>query len=141
MLFGLLIKVDFETGQRAGNINPRDPGLKTHPTWQNVDDGWEVRVIADNRDVQQYRGVQGITVLEGEAAIEKAIAKIHKEQYAIKNEPLLVESIKQKKIDISDLTPDMKPEDIAKRLHQRGCLGIAKSQPPAKVSAVLKGGF
>jgi len=138
VIYGLKIKVDFETGERSGNIDPRDPGLKTHPTWQNVDDGWEVRVIEDDRDINIYRNVDGIEVLEGEAAIEAAIASIHKERYAIKNEQLLVESIRQKGIDITDLIPDLGHEEIAKRLYQRGAIGVVKSLPPVKVERVSK---
>jgi len=138
MIYGLKIRVDFATGERAGGIDPRDPGLITHPSWQNVDEGWEVRVIEDDRDVNIYRNVEGIEVLEGENAIEAAIATIHKERYAIKNEYLLVESIRQKGIDITDLSPDMSHEEIAKKLYERGALGVVKSPLPVKVEQVSK---
>lgn len=136
MIYGLKIQVDFQTGKRAGNIDPRDPGLVIHPHWQNVDEGCEVRVIEDDRNVEQYRNIPGVELLKGEIAINTAIQSMHRERYAIKHEQLLIESIRQKKIDITGLTPDMKPEEIAKALYQKGTLGVVKSPPPPKVGKV-----
>jgi len=45
----LKIKVDFETGERAVRINPRGPGL--YALAQNLEDGYEIRLVLDNRDI------------------------------------------------------------------------------------------
>lgn len=70
---GLRIQVNFSTGKRSGGIDPRDRGLRGHPLWQDIDGGVEIRVITDGRSVDRYRSTDGVTVLEGDDAVQAAI--------------------------------------------------------------------
>lgn len=123
---GLLIEFDLRTGRRAGDIDPRDPGLKCY-RWQNLDEedinakgyvwqsdlppgsrGLEIRVVEDGRDLSQYEGVPGVTVLRGNAAINAALDSYFEQyMYAALGDPtevtLLVEALKEKGRKISDL--------------------------------------
>lgn len=146
----LLIEVNFRTGERAGGVwgyvngqKKRDAGLVCHG-WQDTDAGLELRLITDDRDTTQYEGIEGLTVLDGEAAIEAAIAThfTKEDDYSIKSDVLVAESIRQKNINISDLTPDMDDQAIAKALYERGCLGVRRKSrvpelPVGAVRAVL----
>lgn len=144
----LLIAVNFRTGERAGGVcgycngqKKRDPGLVCHG-WQNMEAGLELRLITDDRDVSQYEGVEGLTVLLDEAAINAAIDQhfTKPDEYSIKSDVLVAESIRAKSIDISDLTPDMGDQAIAKALYERGCLGIKRrSGTPVKARDALGG--
>ena len=137
-MYGLKIQVDFTTGKRAGNINPRDPGLLCDPTWQNLDSGWEVRVIRDNRDVEQYRNIPGVEVLEGEEAIDAAIAHIFKPRYGITDQALCAESVRQFGIDLTPLKGKSR-EEVAEALYKAGALGTVAREQPAKVSERIGG--
>jgi hypothetical protein len=70
----LLIEWNPNTGERAGNINPRDPKLHCNG-WQNMDvePAVELRLINDDRDLQQYENVDGVTVLTSTDEINDAI--------------------------------------------------------------------
>jgi len=123
----LEIQVNFSTGERAGGIDPRDPGLECHPTWQNLDEGIEIRIIKDGRDVEQYRNIPGITVLEGAEAINARIKEIKPTTYAVANEALF--NLSLQRIDISDIDPTLPPEKQLEELYNRGVLGIRKTEP------------
>ena len=63
MVKGLLIEIkDWRTGERAYNINPRDPNLKAlgGSLWQSLDHepkgDWEIRLVLDDRDLSKYEG-------------------------------------------------------------------------------------
>ena len=88
----LKIKVDFESGERAGRINPRDPGLYTLA--QNLEDGYEIRLVLDNRDISVYQGVEGVEVIEGVENIDAAIDDLlpDEEQYLFARDDLLVQT-------------------------------------------------
>ncbi len=60
----LLIEFNVTTGQRPAGIEANDPKLQCYG-WQNleVNPCLEIRVIEDDRDISQYEGKQGITVL------------------------------------------------------------------------------
>jgi len=139
----LLIEFDLKTGRRAGNINPRDKGLKCYG-WQNLDEEdinakgyvWksdipagqralEIRVVEDGRDLSQYEGVPGVTVLRGNAAINDALDRYF-EQYDYTlptgqaEAALLVEAVKEKGLKVSDLdlsTPRARRR-ILRELHE-----------------------
>jgi len=125
----LQIQVDFLTGERAGGIDPRDPGLVC-PGWQDVDNGVEIRLVKDGRDIEQYRNIPGVTVLEGVDAINARVAELFPPKYAIKNEILFTESIKAKRIALDDIDPNLPPDQQIAKLHKRGALGIVKREVP-----------
>ena len=108
----LLIDVNFTTGERAGGINPhRNKNLPCHPAWQDTDAGKEMRLVLDG-DVEPYRGVNGVTILEGEAKIEAALEQHFPEKAVYKiTDPdlkrLSIESaVKAGKLDIANLPRD-----------------------------------
>lgn len=74
----LLVEVDYQSGRRAGGVDPRDANLQSYG-WQSLpgQDGpsVEIRVVEDDRDLSDYRSAAGVRVLEGEEEINKAIEK------------------------------------------------------------------
>jgi len=140
----LLIEFDLKSGRRAGNIDPRDKGLKCYG-WQNLDEEdinakgyvWksdipagqralEIRVVEDGRDLSQYEGVPGVTVLRGNAAINDALDRYFEQyDYALPTREaeaaLLVEALKEKGLKASDLdfsTPRKRHETL-RNLHEK----------------------
>lgn len=123
------------TGDRAGGaIDIRDRNLFGNSTWQNWEACQEVRLIVNDDDTK-YKGIPGVEVLHGEAAIDAAIADVvgePKPRYMIQHEALMVEFIRQAGIDIRDLPPD-RPEDWARLLYEKGCVGVR-----CKVHSIVK---
>lgn len=127
---GLLIEFNLSTGIRAGNISPNDPGLQCYG-WQDLEStpGREVRVIEDDRDIEQYEGIAGITVLRGETAVKQAIHSICKARYKVDNEPLFVEHLREKKINLTDYE-GWDSRDILEDLKEnKKVIGISKKSP------------
>lgn len=121
---GLLVEVDFGTGARAGGIDRKR--FPTHPDWQNIERGMEVRLVSDEA-AEAFRLVEGVTVLEDEAAIDAAVADLATgDTFFVEHEALLVESIRQKGIDLTDLGPETAPADLARTLYERGALGVRR---------------
>ena len=114
------------TGAKVGGaLKKEDPNLWGNPTWQNIATRQEVRLIVDD-DETKYRGIPGVEVLVGEAAIDAAILDVvgePKPRYTIQHEHLMVEFIRQKGIDITDLPPD-RQNDWPELLHKKGCVGV-----------------
>lgn len=133
----ILIEVDFATGKRAGDIDPRKPGFPCAPEWQDIEGGRELRIVLDG-NVERFRGQPGVTILETDAEIDAAVASIEAakpEAYAISHEALAVESIRQKRVDISDLSSDLDETALAKALYERGVLGVFKPKHPERLTA------
>ena len=88
----LKIKVDFESGERAGGIDPRDPNL--YCLAQNIEDGYEIRLVLDDRDIDKYRNIEGVEVIEGIENIDKAIIEMlsNDEQWHFARDDLLVQT-------------------------------------------------
>ncbi len=112
----LKIKVNFQTGERAGGINPRDPGLYT--LVQNLEDGYEIRLVVDDRDIEQYRNVPGVEVIEGIKNIDRAILELlpNEEQYIFPRDDVLFQtSLMLKHNDPNDpFSIDDIPDDFSK---------------------------
>ena len=131
------VKVNFTTGERAGGINPRDKNLRCSPLWQNLEAGVEIRAVLDG-DVSRYAALEGVEILDGEAAIDVAVADLHKvasEDHSVYNQALLAESIRSKKIKIDDIPADLSEAEEAKILFERGALGIRKATKPTPPKA------
>jgi hypothetical protein len=139
MIYGLLIDVDFSTGNRAGGIDPRDKNLVGSQGWQSLERGKEVRVILDGNP-EPFRRLPGVVVLNGDDAIDTAVSDIQEPpdedaDYVIVREALMIEHIRQAQIDIRDLGDD--PKTWPRKLHGKGCVGIVKRPaklPPTKCS-------
>jgi len=133
MEVALLIEFDPYTGERAGGINPRDPGLQCYG-WQDLDSfpAREIRLVVDGRDVSRYEGVPGVKVLRGKDEINAAIDALGLERYKVVDRDLFAAHLAQR--------PDIKLDDIAAQtgrdpqkalaaLYNRGILGIVKLTP------------
>ncbi len=125
----LLIEVDFKTGKRAGGVNPRDPKLQCYG-WQDTESepGKEIRIVEDDRDLSVYKGGPGVTILNGEKAINEAITANIPTKYAVKDKELLLAHLKEKGISLDTLagkTLDM----VAKELFAQGLAGIIERKP------------
>lgn len=126
----LLIEFDQSTGRRAGDINPRDPALRCNG-WQDLESepAREIRVIEDDRDISQYEGIDGVTVLHGKDEINSAIDNLNLESHSIDDENLFRESLSQKQVDLSQYE-GWSTKDILKDLREsKGVIGIAKMTP------------
>lgn len=134
----LLIEFNVSTGKRPGDIVSNDPGLRCYG-WQKLDvvPALEIRMIEDARDVSWYEGRSGVTILEGEAAIDAAIDALELERYSVDSPDLFRASLEHKNIDL-DQYKGWKTADVLKDLHgKKKVLGVRKSLPKkASVSAV-----
>ena len=130
----LLIEWNQSTGIRAGNINPKkDQQLLCHG-WQNmeVNPAIELRTVEDDRDMSQYEGVPGITILNGKDKINAAIDANFPPKIVIEDKLLYEEHVKEqigdKELKINDL-----PHDRNKRLKvlndKYHILGIVERKP------------
>jgi len=124
----LLIEFDVNTGIRAGNIDPNDPKLQCYG-WQNLHTSpqLEIRVIEDDRDLKQYEGIKGITILHGKKETNEAIDKQVPVRYGIADEILFIEHLRQRKINLDDIPG--KGQEVLKELMNRGIKGISECKP------------
>jgi hypothetical protein len=114
----LLIDVNFTTGERAGGRFKKSRNTPCTPTWQTNPPrgkGKEIRLVLDE-NVDPYRGVEGITVLEDEAEIEAALAANFPEvEYGkVTNETLyrasLDDAVKRGSIAVRELPADSREQ-------------------------------
>lgn len=124
----LLVEFNGKTGKRAGNIDPNDPKLQCYG-WQNLDvhPAIEIRVIEDDRDVSQYDGIGGVTVLGNKTEINTAIDEHIPIRYRIDNEVIFQEHLREKKIKLSKIEGNTK--DVLKELFKQGVKGMVESKP------------
>jgi len=124
------LKIEFDpfTGKRAGDISPHDPGLLC-PGWQNLEEGVEIRLVVDDRDIEKYRDIPGVEVIEGVENIDNEILKICKPKYVLANPELFRVSIAHKNIDLSDIDSSLPIEKQLETLRKRGALGIDLLKP------------
>jgi len=127
--FALEIDVDFITGKRAGDIDPRDPNLICLPLWQNLELGKEMRLILDNRDLKQYEGIEGIVIHKGADAINKRVKELFKPRYSVQVSELFLVSIRQLGIDLKSVPKNTTVSEQLKFLSEQGVLGILKEEP------------
>ncbi|MBA7711837.1 hypothetical protein ES703_120803 [subsurface metagenome] len=125
----LLIEVDFSTGRRAGGIQTKNnPNLMCHG-WQDLKStpGREIRLVMDG-DTKPYEGIKGITILDGEAAINEAIQANIPTKYGVKDKELLLAHLKEKGISLDTLAGKTLAE-AAKDLFAQGLAGITERKP------------
>lgn len=122
----LLIEFNVTTGRRAGSINPRDPNLLCHG-WQDLESepAREIRVIEDDRDVSQYEGITGVTILNGEAEINQTITEVVPIRYTVQDRDLFIEHLRQRNINLDDYS-GVNEHDILQDLHGKGIVGVRK---------------
>jgi hypothetical protein len=122
----LKIKFDLKSGKRPGNINPRDKNLQCNG-WQDLENEVEIRLIEDDRDVEQYRNVEGITILDGKEEINNEISKIEankNEEVVILDKDLVMEHLKAE--GKFNLLKGASLNDKKEELYKEGIAGIGK---------------
>jgi len=123
----LLIEVDFSIGKRAGGIKTKNnPNLMCHG-WQDTDAGLEIRIVEDG-NTKPYENISGITILDGEKAINKAITANIPAKYGVKDPELLLAHLKEKKISLDTLA-GKSLQDGAKEFYAQGLAGIVERKP------------
>ena len=127
---GLLIEFDTSTGKRAGNINNRDPKLQCYG-WQDLEStpAREVRVIEDDRELEQFEGIPGVTILRGKTEIKQAITSICKPRYKVQSDALFLEHLRQKNIKLSDYEGQDTADILKDLLEKKKIVGIKKILP------------
>jgi len=138
---GLLIEFNLNTGKRAGNINPRDKNLFCYGH-QNLDvtPALEIRCIRDNRDLSQYEGIQGVTVLNNDNEIDDAIDEFivsEEEDFIIESETIFKIHLEQRGINLDDIPGDSVKE-ILKNLKQQGIKGLKSTKKIHKKTKDIK---
>lgn len=125
----LLVEFDITTGKRAGNVSCKDPKLLCHG-WQKLDgkNSLEIRLVEDDRDLSQYDGVKGVTVLKGKAVINQAIETNIPNRYGVADGIIMKEAINQKKIDLGQYA-GKDSKEIHEDLFKKGVAGIVKREP------------
>lgn len=127
----LLIEWDPTTGERSGNINPRDPKLHCNG-WQNMDvvPAIELRLVNDDRDLSIYDEVDGVTSIIGVDEINKTITSNFPSKWKIDDELIYTEHVKSKQghIDIDSL-PDGREERLKVLSEIHKIKGIKEVKP------------
>jgi len=84
--------------------------------------------VEDDRDLSQYDGIKGVTILKGKTAINQAIETNIPVMYGVADKIIMREAISQKKIDLGQYAG--KPgKEIYEDLFKKGVAGIAKREP------------
>lgn len=134
-MIALKIQFDVETGRRAGDIDPRDPGLRARGAgWQMINrrepgECWEIREVLDDRDVEKYRAVEGVEVLEGRRQVEEALAEIacrRRSTYRIDRDVVLAYLSQKGQLE---RLRGKTLRDAARELYEDGVPGIRRVQP------------
>lgn len=129
---GLLIEFDGGTGIRAGNL-VLDDKLLCHG-WQQLATVpcLEIRVIEDDRDVAQYEGIPGVTILHDDAEIQAAIDQYMPSRASVDNESLMKLDIEQRGILLKDVLGENTNEQL-QYLKTQGVKGIVERKRPTLV--------
>jgi len=131
----LVIKFDPHTGARPiPGISPRhtDRALFCLLMWQDLKKGIEMRLILDDRDIEKYRTIEGVEVVEGKDAINAKVRELFKPRYSIVDPDLYrlsLEDCIRRGIVTFDELKILTPEERLKLLYERGVLGIREDKP------------
>lgn len=125
----LLIEFNLKTGERAGGIDPRDNKLQCYG-WQNLEatPALEIRIVEDDRDLSSYAGIEGVTILEGKAAINDAIQAHIPTRYSIQDMSLVLEHARQKGLSL-DRFVGKNLNEIAKEAIENRLAGVVEVKP------------
>lgn len=129
----LLIEWNQKTGRRAGNINPKDTKLQCYG-WQNMDKepAIELRLIEDERNIFQYKNIEGVLILDGKEIINTTIEEQFPIKYIIEDTLIYEEHVKQKiseQLIIIDNLPDDKMMRLKKLKEEFNIKGIKQIKP------------
>ena len=126
---GLLIEFELCSGKRAGNINPKDQYLKCYG-WQDLENepAKEIRIIEDDRKLNQYKNITGVTILYTNTEIENAIIEYIPKKYAIEDAIIFQMDYMNKKIKL-DNSSHISSDKILEKLYKKGVQGIKEIKP------------
>ena len=125
----LLIEFNARTGKRAGDISPRDIALPCYG-WQDLESkpAREIRLVNDSRDLNRYRNVPGITVLNGRKEINQVIDEVVHSRFKVIDEALMLESIRQEGVILKSYF-GLDRASILSDLYSQGIVGIVRQIP------------
>lgn len=125
----LLIEWNTKTGIRAGNVNPRDPKLQCYG-WQDLESkpALEIRLVEDDRSLNGYANVDGVTILEGKEAINAAITKYIPCKCAVKDSTLMVAAAQEAGVKLSEFAGKT-PQEVARMAFDFGLAGVTERRP------------
>jgi len=140
----LLIEFDPMTGKRAGNISPTDPGLVCIAQDLESFPCREIRLVVDGRNVKQYEGISGVTIIRGRDAINSMVDSVAKPMYYISDGEIFRRSLDEYGIRLRDVFDNVKRANPGKskeelenlmleQLYNTGVLGIRKFQRGRKI--------
>lgn len=126
---GLLIEFDLWTGRRAGDIDPKDPSLRCLAQNLESSPAKEIRIIEDGRDIRQYQGIPGVTILNTNAEINAAIdreipirySKVDPELYRVGLEKLAPAELRE--------FAERETQEILRKAYEMGVPGVVKRMP------------
>ncbi len=131
----LKIRVDWETGKRAGNINVRE--FPYPAIYQDLEGEYEIRLVPDEV-AERYRNVEGITILEGKQILDE-LERMIKPRYVIPAgfEGIVIKDIEDKMtgniVFIGCYDKVVKEvelgDDLLEFLYEAGVIGIRKIIP------------
>lgn len=134
------LKVDFASGKRAGNVDPKSKYNYCCPTWQDLENGYEIRMLPDD-EAERIRDMEGVTVYNNEVEAEKAISRYFPDKvvWKVTNEALLKRSVEQLNIDVTLVSQDATHEEELEFLYNAGARGIGRTvRPRSKVDDARK---
>ena len=127
---GLLIEFDLQTGKRPGNISPRDPGLRCLAQNLESSPAKEIRIIEDGRDIRQYQGIPGVTILNTNAEINAAIDREMPVRYSVDNEQLFRVALEKMAPEEFRKFTGRPTQEILCEYYKMGIPGVRERRPP-----------
>ena len=126
----LLVEVDYHSGKRAGDVDPKDPNLQSYG-WQSLPDrdgpDVEIRLVEDGRDLSKYEDEPGVRILVGEEEIEAAIEEYVPPTYQADND-LLREWLEREGRDPLAELGRRNRQELLREVHKQG--GPVQKQEP-----------
>ena len=126
----LLIEFDLQTGKRAGDINPKDLGLRCLVQNLESSPAKEIRIIEDGRDIRQYEGIPGVTILNTAKEINEAVDREMPILYSVDNEQLFRVALEKMAPEEFRRFTGRPTQEILRECHRMGIPGVRERRPP-----------
>lgn len=109
----LLIEFNLITGKRPGSMDPNDSALQCYG-WQDITrrPALEIRLIEDDRDIKQYEGIKGLTILKTDKEINTEIDNLLGDKYIVKNREIFEHDLKRSSLDYNATFKELKAKKI-----------------------------
>lgn len=126
----LLIEFNLETGKRPRNISPKDPGLRCLAQNLESSPAKEIRIIEDGRDIRQYEGILGVTILNTAKEINEAVDREMPILYSVDNEQLFRVALEKMAPEEFRKFTGRPTQEILCECYKMGILGVRERRPP-----------